>query len=390
MRLTEVREHLKGETLSFADIAKIVGERWQVLSPDEREKCDRRAAEAKERYYHLLSEYKKTPQYAQYQVYLAEFKAKHAAQGGGGWFIPGAKRKRNGSSVLEGKRSRLETELSAPASDRATVERSTRSQVRLGESSGSSTNHYRSISTENVDAMTPSGPYLTSASASPAARQFNNPINSPQIREGPSPVSASPHSISAFRDPGTSASAYPPPDPRDRRHDPSPTTMPSAAFLPPAASPPAVPLPPYQNVHDPPVRRQIIQETARERPPVLKRSDSSVPSVPSLAHTDTTASSVSEDRSRQSSYVGVVPPPPTLPPLDQTKSLRILPQPVPSIVHSPTDVQMNTGLPTRSVPIGGPTTTGQDPRHGWSALLMATDIARGEEDRGPIPEDKPP
>lgn len=87
--VTEVREQLKGETLSFADIAKIVGERWQVLSPEEREKCDRRAAEAKERYYQLLSEYKKTPQYAQYQVYLAEFKAKHAnAQGGGGSSMP--------------------------------------------------------------------------------------------------------------------------------------------------------------------------------------------------------------------------------------------------------------------------------------------------------------
>jgi hypothetical protein len=72
--------------LSFADIAKIVGERWQVLSPDARDTCDKQAATAKEKYYQQLSEYKKTLQYSQYQQYLAEFKAKHAsaAIGGGG------------------------------------------------------------------------------------------------------------------------------------------------------------------------------------------------------------------------------------------------------------------------------------------------------------------
>jgi len=32
----------------------------------------------KERYYAQLAEYKKTPEYAQYQEYLVDFKAKHA------------------------------------------------------------------------------------------------------------------------------------------------------------------------------------------------------------------------------------------------------------------------------------------------------------------------
>lgn len=81
--ITEVRETLRGKDYSFSEIAKIVGERWQVLTPAAREACDKQAASAKERYYLELSEYKKTPQYAQYQVYLAEFKAKYNSNTGG-------------------------------------------------------------------------------------------------------------------------------------------------------------------------------------------------------------------------------------------------------------------------------------------------------------------
>jgi hypothetical protein len=78
-QLTEVREELRGQDLSFTEIAKLVGERWQVLSPEIRDTCERQAATAKERYYSELSEYKKTIQYARYQQYLSEFKTKHAA-----------------------------------------------------------------------------------------------------------------------------------------------------------------------------------------------------------------------------------------------------------------------------------------------------------------------
>lgn len=85
----EVRETLKGQDLSFADIAKIVGERWQVLSPASREACDKQATTAKEKYYQELAEYKKTPHYAQYQIYLSEFKAKYNSNSTGreGMFI---------------------------------------------------------------------------------------------------------------------------------------------------------------------------------------------------------------------------------------------------------------------------------------------------------------
>lgn len=75
---TEIREELKGQDLSFTEIAKLVGERWQVLAPELRDKCEHQAATAKEKYYNELNNYKKTLQYSQYQGYLAEFKAKHA------------------------------------------------------------------------------------------------------------------------------------------------------------------------------------------------------------------------------------------------------------------------------------------------------------------------
>ena len=75
---TEIREELKGQDLTFTEIAKLVGERWQVLNPPVREAYEKQAATAKEGYYAQMAEYKKTVQYQQYQQYLADFKAKHA------------------------------------------------------------------------------------------------------------------------------------------------------------------------------------------------------------------------------------------------------------------------------------------------------------------------
>lgn len=78
-----MREQLKGQDLSFTDMAKIVGERWQVLSADSREVYEKQASTAKERYNAALAEYKKTESYALYMEYLADFKAKNAPQDNG-------------------------------------------------------------------------------------------------------------------------------------------------------------------------------------------------------------------------------------------------------------------------------------------------------------------
>ena len=87
MSNSETREALKDQGLSFAEIAKEVGRRWQVLSPEAREACDKKAAAAKDKYYREFAEYKKTQNYADHQAYLVDWRAKHPplpGSGGGG------------------------------------------------------------------------------------------------------------------------------------------------------------------------------------------------------------------------------------------------------------------------------------------------------------------
>lgn len=76
----KMREELKGRNLSFTEIAKLVGENWQSLSPSEKEPYEQQAFADKERYNSQLGEYKKTPQYKEYAHYLAEFKARQSNQ----------------------------------------------------------------------------------------------------------------------------------------------------------------------------------------------------------------------------------------------------------------------------------------------------------------------
>lgn len=73
----EVREDLKPLNLSFTEIAKRVGERWQVLSPGDKEPYETQAAIAKERFTAEIAEYKKTDNSREYLEYLAEFKARN-------------------------------------------------------------------------------------------------------------------------------------------------------------------------------------------------------------------------------------------------------------------------------------------------------------------------
>ncbi|KAL8895474.1 MAG: hypothetical protein Q9192_003611 [Flavoplaca navasiana] len=94
----KVRDELKSENLSFTEIAKRVGERWQTLSPEEREPFEAKAASAKEAYLAELTRYKKTDQFKEHAAYLADFKAKHSSEG----------EMVNSSVDLDGKRPRLE------------------------------------------------------------------------------------------------------------------------------------------------------------------------------------------------------------------------------------------------------------------------------------------
>ena len=75
-----MREELRGRNLSFTEIAKLVGENWQNLSPLEKEPYEQQAFSAKERYNGELAEYKKTNEFKDYSQYLVEFKARQSNQ----------------------------------------------------------------------------------------------------------------------------------------------------------------------------------------------------------------------------------------------------------------------------------------------------------------------
>jgi len=78
--VTEMREDLKGRPLSFTEIAKLVGENWQNLTPTEKERYEQQAFAAKEKYTIELSEYRQTDSYKVYAEYLLDFKAKQLHQ----------------------------------------------------------------------------------------------------------------------------------------------------------------------------------------------------------------------------------------------------------------------------------------------------------------------
>ncbi|KAF9879255.1 hmg box protein [Colletotrichum karsti] len=75
----KMRDELKGRNLTFTEIAKLVGEHWQNLSPGEKEPYETSALKAKEKYNHDLAEYKKTAEFRKYTAYLADFKARQAS-----------------------------------------------------------------------------------------------------------------------------------------------------------------------------------------------------------------------------------------------------------------------------------------------------------------------
>jgi HMG (high mobility group) box len=74
-----IREEVRAQNLSFTDIAKLVGDRWQKLSPEEKEPFESKASDAKEKFHAELTQYKKTDSYKEYIQYTADFKVKHAA-----------------------------------------------------------------------------------------------------------------------------------------------------------------------------------------------------------------------------------------------------------------------------------------------------------------------
>ena len=81
IHLPEIREELKPQNLSFTDIAKRVGERWQILAMEEKEAFESEASFAKEKYNAEMARYKRTANYREYAQYIADFKLKNGVPG---------------------------------------------------------------------------------------------------------------------------------------------------------------------------------------------------------------------------------------------------------------------------------------------------------------------
>jgi hypothetical protein len=77
----QIREEVKGQDLSFTQIAKLVGDRWQKLNSQGREPYEEQAKTAEEHYNIQLSAYRQTDAFKNYSQYLTDFKAKHRGVG---------------------------------------------------------------------------------------------------------------------------------------------------------------------------------------------------------------------------------------------------------------------------------------------------------------------
>ena len=135
-----VREEVKGENLSFTEIAKLVGERWQKLEAEGKEPYEAQAGAAKERYNADLVSYKKTPEYQGYSRYLTDFKAKHG-------------------TISEPKRPKLEAEFSSGSISNKSMEVSeapTRPQhIRIGSMGSSSSSALPGVTAASPGGISP-------------------------------------------------------------------------------------------------------------------------------------------------------------------------------------------------------------------------------------------
>lgn len=367
-----VRETLKGQELSFTEIAKVVGERWQVLPADRREECERQANTAKEKYYAELAEYKKTSEFEAYQKYLEDFKIKHAAPQKG--TIPGINRNKPRNSwvtgVVEGKRSKLETDTSVSTRS-SSHEQGDRSFSNRRISSAHSdpfaiSSHISESSPPVGPARLPSAPSFPSESTSPATHPLSR-LNSPRMGDQYSPLSASPRSATLHKE--GSYEFQPSSLGRDSRSDPSlPHLSPGYGFpaQPASSTPPSALISShYQTAPIDLPSRRPFREPAR---------------LPPLTHEDTTISS-DGGYSNPPSY----PQSSILPVIDAAKSSRMLPQPVPSIsaTPSPLDRPLPPMATSHQLPPDYRATSS------LAALLRASEMARVADDEAMEKEEIP-
>ena len=77
-----LREDPKMQSLSFTEISRLVGERWQALAPKDKERWKQDAAAPWEEYKRQLAAYQQSQNHRQYLQYLEEFKRDQVAKRG--------------------------------------------------------------------------------------------------------------------------------------------------------------------------------------------------------------------------------------------------------------------------------------------------------------------
>ncbi|KAG2210941.1 hypothetical protein INT47_000098, partial [Mucor saturninus] len=75
----DVRAELKQQNKSFTDLAKIIGDRWKNITPEEKELYEVNALRSREDYLKQMEEYHKTESYRKYQQYISDFKTENEA-----------------------------------------------------------------------------------------------------------------------------------------------------------------------------------------------------------------------------------------------------------------------------------------------------------------------
>ena len=336
-----------------------------MLASKTRDIFERQAQTAKEKYYAELAEYKKTSQYAMYQEYLVDFKAKHATPRTG--TICSDRFSIDCSCAAEGKRTKLEPQTST----------STRSSSHdnFDRESGSRSAHSVPESYAFGSTKSEASPVIAGASGSPSsarpAYSLSSATSPTAYANVQSPLTGTPYSPQSTSP--VAASSYPvyelphharaghtndlrlrePSYPRTR-----PRTLPS-------------------DILDPPNSPNIttatsVSASASSPRRALPRPPSSLP--PQRVHHDGSLSSDGSSailsQSQPQPYQGSL-----LPALDARKADRTLPHPVLS-------AGVGMGIVTSPGPIeraGG--SRGRNEGH-LEALLRATELARDAEREG--------
>lgn len=75
-----MRKKHKAKSLSFTEMARLIGEQWQSLLDAEKALYEQQASTAKETYSNELAQYKKMDRYLEHVQYRAQFKARQEPQ----------------------------------------------------------------------------------------------------------------------------------------------------------------------------------------------------------------------------------------------------------------------------------------------------------------------